>query len=420
MNVHCLEVTPPSSLYDQPLKIVASGLTPAAKYTIVAHCKISGDNIGYQSYAHLVADSNGRIDLDSAPSSGGSYKDVNPMGLISYLKSLFEGNIRDFTAHQRMLENPIRSFWVRFSLYEQHLLAEKILSVQSLAQTSIKRRMKCPSVNRFEIRQGRIRATLFAPKDGRARPGVIAISGYNPGSLYEARASLLASHGYVGLALAYADYDDLPGKENMQLEYFLEAIEWFHSLSVVKKCGVIILGSCFGATFALHAAEHSSLIKAVVCVNSVSYIVGNNVNLRYQGKLLSAPSNVQQKKVVDGIDVHVIPALEEYAVKINKTPANVRFLFIVAESDTTFGPPHTQLLTRKLDEAGRRDHYKVISFPKVGHVFRPPYSPHAQFSPMKHGVLNFGGDIESFHKATVVCWQHILAFIAQTTQSANL
>ena len=40
------------------------------------------------------------------------------------------------------------------------------------------------------------------------------------GGLIEFRAALLASHGYVTLALAYALYDDLPNFSNLELDYF--------------------------------------------------------------------------------------------------------------------------------------------------------------------------------------------------------
>lgn len=44
------------------------------------------------------------------------------------------------------------------------------------------------------------------------------------GGLIEFRASLLASHGFAALALAYCDYEDLPCPlEKVDLEYFEEA-----------------------------------------------------------------------------------------------------------------------------------------------------------------------------------------------------
>jgi bile acid-CoA:amino acid N-acyltransferase len=57
-------------------------------------------------------------------------------------------------------------------------------------------------------------------------PGVIDLFGGN-GGLIEFRASLLASHGFASLALAYWAYDDLPPLlEKVNLEYFEEAVNF--------------------------------------------------------------------------------------------------------------------------------------------------------------------------------------------------
>lgn len=56
-------------------------------------------------------------------------------------------------------------------------------------------------------------------------PGVIDLFG-GVGGLVEFRASLLATHGFAVLALAYFGYEDLPSELGEQdLEYFEEAVE---------------------------------------------------------------------------------------------------------------------------------------------------------------------------------------------------
>lgn len=57
-------------------------------------------------------------------------------------------------------------------------------------------------------------------------PGIIDLFG-STGGLIEFRASLLASHGFAALALAYWGYDDLPSHlEKVDLEYFEEGAEF--------------------------------------------------------------------------------------------------------------------------------------------------------------------------------------------------
>lgn len=51
-------------------------------------------------------------------------------------------------------------------------------------------------------------------------PGVVDLYG-TAGGLVEYRAALLASHGFVVLALAYFNFDDLPsGLDQLHVEYF--------------------------------------------------------------------------------------------------------------------------------------------------------------------------------------------------------
>ena len=68
---------------------------------------------------------------------------------------------------------------------------------------------------------------MFCSFSGEGRfPGVIDLFG-GLGGLIEFRASLLASHGFVALALAYFNYEDLPPQpEKTELEYFEEAVNF--------------------------------------------------------------------------------------------------------------------------------------------------------------------------------------------------
>ena len=64
------------------------------------------------------------------------------------------------------------------------------------------------------------------------------------GGLIEYRASLLASHGFAALALAYCDYEDLPlHPEKIELEYFEEAVNFL--LRHPKVIFAFSFSSCF-------------------------------------------------------------------------------------------------------------------------------------------------------------------------------
>lgn len=74
----------------------------------------------------------------------------------------------------------------------------------------------------------------FLPGEG-PFPGIIDLFGII-GGLIEFRASLLASHGFAVLALAYFAYEDLPDKLlETDLEYFEEAADFLLAHPKVVK-----------------------------------------------------------------------------------------------------------------------------------------------------------------------------------------
>ena len=92
-----------------------------------------------------------------------------------------------------------------------------------------------PQCQRIPVKEGRLRRTLFVQKGKGPFPAVLDIYG-GGGGLQKAQASLLASHNYVTLSLAYYVFDDLPDHvEGIELKYFLEAIDYLLSLKYVES-----------------------------------------------------------------------------------------------------------------------------------------------------------------------------------------
>lgn len=103
------------------------------------------------------------------------------------------------------------------------------------------------------------------------------------GGLIEFKASLLASHGFAALALAYFAYDDLPKViTEVELEYFFEACDWMLAHHDIKSHGLGLMGVSKGAELVLTIAAHRKDISAVVGISSSHAIVG--IPLKYQGK----------------------------------------------------------------------------------------------------------------------------------------
>lgn len=432
-----LNVTPSQCLYNCPFKLIASGLQPGQPYTIVARSRFDDADPGYQCHAHFVADDCGVIDLDTAASQGGCYKGVDRMALAIRMQSLSQDRDeakRSF--HQRRYENPLKSIKISFTLHSGHiepstlpmfLINQQTPHIEALANqqqqqqqsplatASVKRLIKSKDVNRFEVRRGRVRGILFLPKTDTVLPGIIDIAGIPyPGEVYDMSASMLAAQGYVTLALAYCNFDDLPKGINLDLEYFIEAVEWLHSLPQVKKGGIIVHSSCVGSIIAMHLAVHSPLVRAVIAINSGSYIFDGTMT--YAGNNLDVNMR-SERTIVNGVSHHRLPPKEELVIPIEKSHSSIPFLFIVGEEDSLTPPEHTTLLVSRLEKAGRGDKVKVVRYPGVGHVIKPPFTPaKATVSPKGPGLLvYFGGDPEAYYKYSEAIWKEIIAFIAQST-----
>lgn len=105
-------------------------------------------------------------------------------------------------------------------------------------------------IQRTPVRQCRLRGVLYVPKGDGPFPGVISMWGGAPG-LRETQGALLACKGFAVLSLAFFGYDDLPETtEHLDLEYFIEAVEWLQSLPVVQKAGIGVISLCYGGILA--------------------------------------------------------------------------------------------------------------------------------------------------------------------------
>lgn len=122
--------------------------------------------------------------------------------------------------------------------------------------------------------------TLFPALGPGPFPGVIDIFGVG-GGLLEYRASLLASHGFATLALAYYDFDDLPTRlDSIHLDYFEEAVSYMLQHTQVKGPGIGLLGISLGADICLSMASFLKNISATVSINGSG--VSGSPDIRYK------------------------------------------------------------------------------------------------------------------------------------------
>lgn len=429
-----LVVSPSVGLADQPLTIVSTGLLPRAKYTLVARMLM--ESVTCQSHAHYVADVDGMIDVGTMTSLGGSYFGIEPMGLVWFLEpQVADGSDAEL---KRRFKYQMRSYSVchiEFFVYADHV-TPKPDQEGYLTKVKIERLTEHPGVCRFDISNvnggGKLKGTLFVPSEGnKTFLGILDLAGWVPGVVYERRASLLAARGYVTLALGYAECGKgTPELHNIQLEYFLEAIEFLHSHPQVSKRGIAIVSDCLGSYIGLHLAAISDKVKAIVTTNCgtvtpVGTVTFGRRTLSRSPIMPGDELRLQQRiyvghGLVAGFSRRTFPVVDSLVFPMHTIPDDVHVLMLAGADDQIITADHSRALARRLQQAGRSN-FKVVINPGQGHDLLPPYLPAVTGACEFNGkMFNLGGQKHAHERAMVTLWSETVDFLQQCNYRLNV
>lgn len=251
-TVH-LAVTPADSLIDAPVSIRVTGLPVGKPITITAQT-VDADGTAWRGRATLRADARGRVDPARAQSISGTYRGRDAMGLFwSMLPVGWQGR----TDGLGMRPAPVAT--VRFSVDA---------GGRTLARAAIVRRASLSEVTVREVtleRDGLIGHLCSAPSLA-PRPAIVLIGGSEGGLPGTTTCSLLASHGYPTLALAYFGLPGLPSElANVPLEYFQRALQWLARRPGADAGKLVMMGVSRGGEGALLVASvYPELVHAAV------------------------------------------------------------------------------------------------------------------------------------------------------------
>lgn len=191
-----LEVQPAAGMADGPFRVTAQNLTPGARVRLSSWLKDEKGGM-FRCECYYVADRHGVVDTAVHPSVGGDFEGVLPLGLLDQMQPVETG--------RRLLKRDVRLPWVvNVELHSDGA------SETPLVSRSAERWYLGPGVTVQEVTVGRLRGRVFVPPAQFGRvPAVIDLFG-SIGGCVDFRAALLASHGFVTFALAFAQYKDLP------------------------------------------------------------------------------------------------------------------------------------------------------------------------------------------------------------------
>ncbi|WP_433750481.1 acyl-CoA thioesterase/bile acid-CoA:amino acid N-acyltransferase family protein [Falsibacillus pallidus] len=406
-----------TSLVDSPINIMIFDVEPQIEVTIKAHRVVEGERIfHFSSNATFISDDKGQVDLNIQAPISGTYSCTDGMGLFWSLEvsKIVEKN-------EKLTSNSSSE-----TLPPQIFTLSLVVDEQVVNEIQIERLWKADNILRKSIRENGLIATLFSNKDGQPRPAVIMLGG-SGGGLNEFQGSLLASHGFTVLVLAYFGIDHLPQSlVEIPLEYIETAIEWIKKCPEAQKGWLGIHGVSRGSELALLSASFFHDIKAVVSLNGSSILFSGIVPWTeeetlppawlYKGEPVpyAAPFNpiqaamecraMAQNRTGDPI-AKWYKALTADPVIVDKATIHVEningpILLISGEEDVTLA--FSKKAIERLNNHSFKESYNHLIYPDAGHSIGIPY------------VFFNGKQKEATARASADSWRKTIEFFRES------
>ncbi|XP_077408508.1 acyl-coenzyme A thioesterase 1-like [Vanacampus margaritifer] len=389
-------------LFDKLVQVKVEGLAPH-KLVELRSRLVDDKEVIFKASALYQADKKGLVDVSSAPSLGGSYTGVEPMGLW--------WSMAPETPHRKLVKKNV----VTPTVVE--IAAHNVVTGEMIASETNQREYMMEGMRRIPVREGRVRGVLFIPPGEGPFPGIVDLYTFG-GGLSEQRASLLANKGFVVLALAYYGYQDLPkNPKRLDLEYFEEAVNYLQHHPKVGGPEVGIISISHSGALALSMSSFLTCIKATVCINGCN---ANTVFPLHYKDIVIPPlpllmENIQmtQSGVIDITDVTPDPTVgKNRASLIPIERADCNFLFAVSEDDRNWSSALFAKQAAEMLKSHGRESFQVVSYPEAGHLLEVPHMP---FCPSSfHAALGravvFGGQPKAHSGAQLDLWERVQEF----------
>lgn len=321
-----------------------------------------------------------------------------------------------------------------FLIEDDHVLELELRLGDELVETSsITRTYGDPDVVETEL-DGDLVGVLFEPPGDEAGPGALVLHG-SDGRPMEERARMLASNGFVALALHYFDrkgQSSLPRKlAEIPVEYVDDAAGWLLEHDRVVGSSVGAMGLSRGTEIGLLAASHFDNIGSFVSLNG-SALVWEPVTPGWR-----EPTPTW---TVDGEPVPEVPHYE--GVEWDQSPP-MHMLSDYQRSYEEADPERIEAATipveridgpvfflsggddqlwdsQQFSEPGierleAHDHpheYEHLVFEDAGHAILTPYRPTTN---RQEGVWVFGGTPSAYAEADVTHWERLLEVLRAGT-----
>lgn len=379
---------PSPCLVDEALRIRVEGLVPGSTVMLRLAGTLPPDQ-AMLSQARFVVQGED-LDLTRDAPVAGSYSGVDAMGLFWSRQAVPTGQVPAWI--------PLDADWLVLTL-----AAEVEGTPTRLVQPV--HRSFASGVGSRDLREAGLVGRFFVPEAGGPHPAVLVVGGSGGRMDWSAEAaSLLASHGFAALALAYFGMDGLPPTlERIPLEYFGAALDWLAAQPEVAPGRIAACGMSRGGELALLLGATFPAIRAVV-----AFAGSGAVHPAYPPSGRSAWTWRGRELPCSDTNAPVL-----HAIEVERIQGPV--MCIVGEADALWPAAKlTGVALRRLRDMGFPHRVELLSYPDAGHFLGWPHVA-TTMTRFRHPVsgqeLDRGGSPEGTARARQDAWPRMLAFL---------
>uniref|UniRef100_A0A3P9QD87 Acyl-coenzyme A thioesterase 1-like n=1 Tax=Poecilia reticulata TaxID=8081 RepID=A0A3P9QD87_POERE len=397
-----LSVRPSRALVDEAFEVLVENLAPVSPFTLRSlHHSEDGDD--WEAYGHYFSDHSGRVSVSEDLSFGGTYSGMEPMGLIWSMRPV-PGSRTGLRLRKKDVTTPML---ITVSLYNGH---EDFRGNSPLVSMVTERWYMGPGIQRIEISDEELRGGLFVPPGPGPFPGILDLWG-GGGGLLEYRSALLASRGYVCLALEYFKTGQMKSTD-MSFEYFEKAYRVLkdHPQVIPDRVGIISL--CLGTIVTLSLVAESSDITHSQVGRWERWEHWERLSFSMFNKIRVDENNHQIWRDVG------LALLKEPSMKVDVAKINCPLMLVNGCDDQNWCSVETaDDISKTMDAAGKGHLLTRLDYPDTGHLIEPPFSPHCVagnfmvYSSNEKVIQRYGGKTKPHSDAQDDSWRKILSFL---------
>jgi dienelactone hydrolase len=394
--------TPSTALFDAPVSVTITGLPTGAPTAVTATTQ-DFRGATWSSTAMFTADGSGRLSL-SQPSTGGSYRGPDPMGLFETLAPAHPpaNNITGVSP----FPFPAKNIDVAMAAN---------VNGRTVASTTVTRDRVPADPTKLTLAATGLYGSLYLPiQPSGPKPAVLVLGGSEGGLSTSLQAALLAAHGYPALALAYFGAPGLPATlHNIPLEYFVTALKLLVTQPGVDPQHVLVWGDSRGSEAALLLGAHyPQLVHGVIAT-----VPSGVVNAGYP------PTEPPQPAWTLGgaplpfatrgdYERHDITATSNVVIPVEQIDGPI-FLLCAGQDRVWRSCAYTRAISTRLSANHFIHPVTALTYPAAGHLAGGllPYLPFTGAPSPTDTLTKTGGTELADEQAQADAWPQLLTFL---------